>query len=141
MFLGRNFGFLSGYMVVSACYLVVTACYCLLLGGYWWLLVITACYCSFSLSINGLSILLSYYLSRCFLGIGLLGFSEFWHGARNLIKLCMTEPDFLEKLFFAPEMEKWGHKQGWICSVNENLFYLLCSCTNPNFGKNTNPEI
>ena len=89
--------------------LLATACYLVVTGGYWSLLLVTA---HSHFKINGLSILLSYYLSRCFLGIGLLGFSEFWHGATNLIKLCMTEPDFLEKLFFAPEMEKWGHKQG-----------------------------
>ena len=33
MLLGRNFDFLGGYLVVTACYLVVTACYCLLPGG------------------------------------------------------------------------------------------------------------
>ena len=37
------------FLVVTACYLVVTARYCLLLGGYWWLLLIPAHYCSFPL--------------------------------------------------------------------------------------------
>ena len=31
--LGRNFDFLSGYLVVTACYLVATGGYCLLPGG------------------------------------------------------------------------------------------------------------
>ena len=43
--LSRNFGFLGGYMVVTAYYLVVTACYCSLLDGYWWLLLVTGGYC------------------------------------------------------------------------------------------------
>ena len=29
----------------------------------------------------------------------------------------------------------------WILFYNENLYYLLCSCTNPIFGKNLVPEI
>ena len=44
--LGRNFDFLGGYLMVTACYLVITAGYCSLLGGYWWLLLVTAHYCS-----------------------------------------------------------------------------------------------
>ena len=32
--LGRNFDFLGGYLVVTACYLVVTGGYYSLLGGY-----------------------------------------------------------------------------------------------------------
>ena len=47
--LGRNFGFVGGYLVVAAHYLVVTACYCSLLRGYWWLLLFTGGYCSLPL--------------------------------------------------------------------------------------------
>ena len=32
--LGRNFGFIGGYLVVTARYLMVTALYCSLAGGY-----------------------------------------------------------------------------------------------------------
>ena len=45
--LGRNFDLLEGYLVVTARYLVVTAAYCLLLDGYWWLLLLTGSYCLF----------------------------------------------------------------------------------------------
>ena len=45
--LRSNWDFLSGYLVVTALCLVVTAGYCLLLDGYWWLLLVTACYCLF----------------------------------------------------------------------------------------------
>ena len=47
--LSRSFGFLGGYLVVTARYLVVTVGYYLLPGGYWWLLLVTACYCLFPL--------------------------------------------------------------------------------------------
>ena len=43
----------------------------------------------------------------CFLGIGSLGFSEFWGGSRNFYqKLCMKEPDFLEKPFLLQKLGK-----------------------------------
>ena len=42
--LGRNFDFLSDYLVVTARYLVVTTGYCSLPGGYCSLLVVTTCY-------------------------------------------------------------------------------------------------
>ena len=40
------------------------------------------------------------------------------------MKLYVTEPDIAENLFY-----------------NENLYYLLCSCTNPIFGEILVPEI
>ena len=43
------FDYFGGYLVVTVCYLVVTARYCLLLCGYWWLLLVAARYCSFPL--------------------------------------------------------------------------------------------
>ena len=47
--LDRNFGFISGYLGVTARYLVVTAGYCSLPGSYWWLLLVTAGSCTFPL--------------------------------------------------------------------------------------------
>ena len=47
--LGRNFGFLGSYLIVTARYLVVTAGYCLLPHGYWLLLLVTGDYCSLPL--------------------------------------------------------------------------------------------
>ena len=41
--LGRNFGFLGSYLMVTACYVVVTACYLVVIGGYCLLPLITAC--------------------------------------------------------------------------------------------------
>ena len=41
---GRNFDFLTGYLVVTARYLVVNTGYCSLPGGYYSLLVVTARY-------------------------------------------------------------------------------------------------
>ena len=61
MLIGRNFDFLSGYLVVTARYLVVTARYCSLLRGYCSLLVVTAHYRSLllvpTLSMNALKAL------------------------------------------------------------------------------------
>ena len=42
----------------------------------------------------------------CFLGIGPLDFSEIQHGARSLMKLCVAEPDYLEKPFLRKKMGK-----------------------------------
>ena len=62
-----------------------------------------------------LSILPSCHLSRYFLGIGLLDLSKFWHGAKTLLKLCVTESDFLEKHFLCPELGKWvKNRDFWI---------------------------
>ena len=70
------------------------------------------------------------------------------------VKLRMAEPDFLGKFFLPQKLGKWAKKQDFfnllgnlvidfllnlIC--NENLYYLLCSCTNPIFGKMFVPEI
>ena len=38
--LGRNFDFLNGYLVVTACYLVATGRYLVVTGSYWWLLLV-----------------------------------------------------------------------------------------------------
>ena len=70
------------------------------------------------------------------------------------LKLCITEPNFLEKLY-APKMGKkgfffeiigkFGHSFFLNLSYNlfcsETLSYYLCSCTNPILGKNLVPEI
>ena len=57
------------------------------------------------------------------------------------MKLCVTEPDFPE-FFSTPKIGKMEQKMGpkkilkFLLNLfcNENL-YLLCSCTNPIFGK------
>ena len=67
------------------------------------------------------------------------------------MKLCVTEPDFLEKNFLSQNLGKWTKnrpKTGFFEFIekfalkfsldllyNENLYYLLCSCTDPLFGK------
>ena len=48
------------------------------------------------------SILLSWHLSECFLGIGSLYFSEFWHGARNPYEVVHNSLIFW-KNFFCPK--------------------------------------
>ena len=54
------------------------------------------------------SVLPSLSLFRCFLGIASLIFSKFWHGARNHMKLCVTESDFPEKIFVPQKLGKWA---------------------------------
>ena len=54
-----------------------------------------------------LSILLSFCLSDCFLGIGLLFFSEFWHGATNSYEVVR---DIFGKTLFAPKIGKMGQR-------------------------------
>ena len=97
---------------------------------------------------------LSFSLPGCFLGIVSLVFSKFWHGARNP---SVTEPEFSEKNFLPQKLGKWiknepktgffsfteklGHYFLLNLFYNENLYYLLCSCTNPIFGKTFVPEI
>ena len=70
------------------------------------------------------------------------------------VKLCVTEPGFLGK-FILPKNQEKGPKQASFYQLigkfghqfllnliyNENLYYLLCSCTNPIFGKIFVPEI
>ena len=73
------------------------------------------------------------------------------------IKLCVTEPDFPEKLVLSQNLGKWnknGPKTGFFEFIerfghyfllnlfnNENLYYLQCSCTNSIFWKIFVPEI
>ena len=69
------------------------------------------------------------------------------------VKLGMTELDFPGR-FFCPQNWENGPKLGlkqvffnllenWFINLtyNENLYYLLCFCTNPIFGKIFVPEI
>ena len=51
----------------------------------------------------------SYCLSGCFLGIGLLDFSKFWHDARNLYEVVHDTPIFW-KNFFVPKIGEMGKK-------------------------------
>ena len=73
------------------------------------------------------------------------------------MKLCMTEPDFLEELFLPPNLGKWtknGPETGFFEFIekfgyqllldlffNENLYCLLCSSTDPIFEKIFVPEM
>ena len=92
-------------------------------------------------------------MSGCFLGIGSLGFSEFWHGARNPYHVVRDRARFFGKTF-APKIgemsqkigffefkEKFGQKFSLNLSYNENLSCFLCSCTNSIFEKNLVPEM
>ena len=73
------------------------------------------------------------------------------------VTLCVTELDSLGKFFLPLKLGKEtqnGPKTGFFQFIgkygnwylmnliyNENVYYLLCSCTNPIFGKNFVPEI
>ena len=74
---------------------------------------------SFSLSFH-LSVRPFFSLSRCFLGIVLLIFSKFWHGARIPCQVMCDGAGFFRKIFFAPKIGKMGPK--W---VNQGFFNLL----------------
>ena len=65
----------------------------------------------------------------------------------NHMKLCMAELDFPEKKFLPPKLGKWT-KSGLFKFIekfchyfllnlfcNQNFYHLLCSSTNPIFGK------
>ena len=102
------------------------------------------------------SVCLSFCQSFCLAGTFtwncFIVFSKFWHGARNLYGILCDKAWFswkkknlLQKLSkwtknvpktgFFEFIEKFG--QSFLLSLfcNEDLFYLLCSCTNPLFGK------
>ena len=64
------------------------------------------------------------------------------------MRLCVTEPNFLEKKIFAQKNWENGPKMDQkldflnllnlsllILFYDEIFYYLLCSCTNPIFGK------
>ena len=78
-----------------------------------------------------LYVLLSYSLSACFLTIGSLDFSEFWHGARNPCEVVHDRGAFFRKNFFC----KMFHQFSLNLFYNEKLYYLLCSCANHVLGK------
>ena len=77
-------------------------------------------------------------------GVVSLVFSKFWHRARNPHEVMHKRALFS---FLPQKLGKWPHY--WkICQYflrnlcyNENLYYLLFSCTNPNFGKSFIPGI
>ena len=94
----------------------------------------------------------SFCLFWCFLEIGSLVFSKFWHGAITYKRLCVIEANYLEKLFppkigkngsmsFLNLFKKIGIKFLLNLFYNKNLYQLLCSCIYPIFGKNLVPEI
>ena len=53
------------------------------------------------------SFCLSFYLSRHLLGIVSLVFCNFGMVLETHLKLCVTDPDFLEKLFLPKKLGKW----------------------------------
>ena len=59
---------------------------------------------------QSLSIVPSWCLFRCFLGIGSLGFSEFWHGASNPYHVVRVRAGFFRKTFFAPKIGETDRK-------------------------------
>ena len=121
------------------------------------------CYSIWSLVVAGRVLWYRVFLSICpsirpfvcpsvghFLGIFSLVFLNFGMLLETHLKLCVTELDFMEETFLLPKMGKWnknGQKTGIFeyiekChyvllnfNYNENLYYLLCSCTNPIFTK------
>ena len=85
------------------------------------------------------------------LGIVSLFFLNFGMVLETSMAFCVTKPDFLEKKNLLQKLSKWTKNvpktgffefiekfgQSFLLSLfcNEDLFYLLCSCTNPIFGK------
>ena len=89
---------------------------------------------------KGLSVLLYFRLSRCFLGIVSLVFLKFWHGARNPYEAVRDRARFPRKKFFLPpkigKLTRNGPKTGffnllenfvinfyWIYSI---MKYIIC---------------
>ena len=88
-----------------------------------------------------------------FLGMVSLVFSKFWHGARNPSEVVRGRAGFFKKKKKKKKKKredrpKMDRRQGFfeinenLCHLfllnllyNENLYYLLCFCTNPIFGK------
>ena len=100
---------------------------------------------------------LSFYLSGCFLGIVSSIFSKFWHSTKNPYEVVGDRARFFWKNFFAQKImkndQKWpknkffefieifGHWFLLNLFYNENLYYLLCFCTNRIIREIFVPEI
>ena len=56
-------------------------------------------------------------------------------------KYYRSAPKIGEKLGFLIFLKKLVVNFHWICSIMKIFYYLLCSNTNPIFGKNFDPEI
>ena len=78
-----------------------------------------------------LGVLLEFY-RQFFLNFGMV--------LETHMKLGVTEPNFPEKKFIE-FIKKFGDELLLNLFYNEDLYYLLCSCTNPIFGKIFVPEI
>ena len=94
----------------------------------------------------------SVFLSRCFLGIGSLVFSETQHGIRGPCVVVRDRARFFENKFFSQKWGKWAKNfpkigfSEFIAKLSysfflkmvykENLYYLQYSCTNPMIWKN-----
>ena len=87
------------------------------------------------------SVLLSFHLFGCLLGIESLVFSKFWYDAKNPYEVVCDRAGFSRKNFFAPKIgkmnQKWVKNRGffnilkifginfyWICSVKK--IYIIC---------------
>ena len=66
--------------------------------------------------------------SGSFFVIGSLVFSETQHGVRGHVLLCVTEPDFLKKIFLPHRWGKWAKNKVfnffWIWSIMK--LYIIC---------------
>ena len=68
---------------------------------------------------QGLFVYPSYHLSGCFLGIGSLDFSEFWHGARNAYEVLH------DNLIFGQTLTEFvQHLNFFFCCVRDQILYL-----------------
>ena len=97
-----------------------------------------------------LSALLTFYLSRRFLGIVSLIFLKFCHDARIACEVRSDRARFSGKIIFAPKIGKkgffqligkFGHQFLLNLIYNKNLYYWLCSCTGCIYVKIFVPEI
>ena len=54
-----------------------------------------------------------------------LGFSECWHGSRNLYQVVCDRARFFGKNFLPQKVEEMGQKFHWICSIMK--INIICS--------------
>ena len=76
-----------------------------------------------------LSVLLSFCLCGRFLGIVLLIFSKFWHGARIPCEVMRDRARFSRKKFFTPKIGKMGQRQDFFNLLEDLVinFYWMWS--------------
>ena len=81
-----------------------------------------------------LSVLPSCCLCECFLGIGSLNFTEFWHGARYLYEVTHDCQSFWQKVFLHQKVGKWFKNRSFL-NIKKNLIF-----SKSYVGKNLVPE-